>query len=104
MNANGSARAVPERHRWLRAVETRIDGQVVEVPAGMHGLVDRLRVGQPASVRAGGRFFAARVAGLSGREEPALLEFIARPVVALRPGTIAAAAVDGLSTLEAACG
>jgi hypothetical protein len=55
---------------------------------------DRLRIGQPASVRAGGRLFAARLAGLSGRAEPALLEFIARPVVALRPGTIAAAAVD----------
>jgi multidrug resistance efflux pump len=54
---------------------------------------DRLRIGQRASVRAGGRLFAARVAGLIGPEEPALLDFIARPVVALRPGMIAATAV-----------
>ncbi len=54
---------------------------------------DRLRVGQSASVSAGGRVFAARVSGLVGPEEPALLEFIARPVMALRPGMIAKAAV-----------
>jgi len=54
---------------------------------------ERLRVGQPASVSAGGRAFAARVAGLVGPEEPALLEFIARPVRVLRPGMIVAAAV-----------
>jgi len=54
---------------------------------------DRLRLGQSASVTAGGRLFAARVSGLVAPDEPALLEFIARPVVALRPEMIAVAAV-----------
>ncbi len=54
---------------------------------------ERLRVGQSASVSAGGGVFAARVSGLVGPEEPALLEFIARPVMALRPGMSAKAAV-----------
>jgi hypothetical protein len=39
------------------------------------------------------QIIAARVAGVVGPEEPALLEFIARPVEALRPGMIAATAV-----------
>jgi multidrug resistance efflux pump len=55
---------------------------------------DRLHLGQPASVTAGGRLFAARVSGLVAPDEPALLEFIARPVVALRPGMMAVAAVS----------
>jgi multidrug resistance efflux pump len=53
----------------------------------------RLRVGQHASVRAGGRTFTARLAGLVSPEEPALLEFVPRPAAALRPGMIAATAV-----------
>jgi multidrug resistance efflux pump len=58
---------------------------------------DRLRAGQSASVSAGGRLFAATVAGLNGPEEPALLEFIARPVTALRPGMMVAVAVAAAS-------
>lgn len=54
----------------------------------------RLRVGQRATVRAGGRLLAAKVTALVGPRDPALLEFIARPVMALRPGMLAAVAVD----------
>jgi multidrug resistance efflux pump len=54
---------------------------------------DRLRVGQLARVGVAGDFFAARLTGLIGPEEPALLEFVARPAVALRPGMVAAAIV-----------
>ncbi len=53
----------------------------------------RLRVGQRATVRAGGRLLAAKVTALVGPQDPALLEFIARPVMALRPGALATVAV-----------
>jgi multidrug resistance efflux pump len=53
----------------------------------------RLNVGQRATVSAGGRLLAAKVTALVGPRDPALLEFIARPVMALRPGMLAAVAV-----------
>jgi multidrug resistance efflux pump len=53
----------------------------------------RLRLGQSATVSAGGRLYAARISGLIGPEEPVLFEFIARPVVAVRPGMPAAVSV-----------
>ncbi len=53
----------------------------------------RLSVGQRATVRAGGRLLAAKVTALVGPRDPALLEFIARPVMALRPGMLAGVAV-----------
>lgn len=54
---------------------------------------DRLRVGQAASIRAGLHLLAARVAGLVSAEEPALVEFVVRPLVPLRPGMTVATAV-----------
>jgi multidrug resistance efflux pump len=53
----------------------------------------RVRVGQTATVSAGGRWFAARVAGLAGPDEPALLDFVVPPETALRPGLVATAVV-----------
>jgi multidrug resistance efflux pump len=53
----------------------------------------RLRVGQPATVSVSGHLFPARVCGLVGPNEPALLDFAERPSVALHPGTLALASV-----------
>jgi len=53
----------------------------------------RLRLGLPATVSAGARLHAARISGLTSPTEPALLEFIARPIASLQPGMLAAVSV-----------
>ncbi|HWE25443.1 MAG TPA: HlyD family efflux transporter periplasmic adaptor subunit [Myxococcales bacterium] len=53
---------------------------------------ERLRLGQSALVRSGGRLFAAKVCALGPDDLIALLDFVLRPV-ALRPGMIASAVV-----------
>jgi multidrug resistance efflux pump len=53
----------------------------------------RLYIGQPATVSAGGRLFPARISGLVGADEPALLDLDERPGATLRPGTLASASV-----------
>jgi multidrug resistance efflux pump len=53
MNANGSAHPVPVRRPWLSAVEARIDGQIVEVTASIHGQVDRVLIAEDQLVEKG---------------------------------------------------
>ena len=52
----------------------------------------RLRIGQSAVVRAGGRMLAAKVCALSAGDLTAVLDFVPRPVT-LQPGLIASAVV-----------
>ena len=54
----------------------------------------RLRLGQQATVRAGGHIVFARVDGIVTQADPVLLEFIGRPDVALRPGMTAEVAIE----------
>jgi len=53
---------------------------------------ERLRIGQSAAVRAGGRLLAAKVCALSAGDLTAVLDFVLRPI-ALQPGLIASAVV-----------
>ena len=54
-----------------------------------------LRLGQHATVRAGGHFVFARVAGIVAQPDPVLLDFVGRrPDVALRPGMAADVTVE----------
>ena len=54
-----------------------------------------LRLGQRATVRAGGHFVFARVAGIVAQPDPVLLDFVGRrPDVALRPGMAADVSVE----------
>ena len=53
-----------------------------------------LRLGQHATVRAGGHLVSARVEGLVAQVDPVLLEFVGRPDVALRPGMTAEVTVE----------
>jgi multidrug resistance efflux pump len=57
----------------------------------------RLRVGLAASVRVGSAVRIARITTLASPDEPALLEFIARPVGELLPGASASVAVAALA-------
>jgi len=53
------------------------------------------RLGQHASVRAGGHLLSARVEGIVAQSDPVLLEFVGRrPDVALRPGMAADVIVE----------
>ena len=53
-----------------------------------------LRLGQHATVRAGGHFLSARVEGIVAQQDPVLLEFVGPPEVALRPGMTAEVTVE----------
>jgi multidrug resistance efflux pump len=53
----------------------------------------RLRLGQPATVRAGGQQFEANVVGFVGPADPVFLEFDDPAVRMLRPGMIASVSV-----------
>jgi multidrug resistance efflux pump len=53
MSASEFARPFSFRQGWLKAVEARIDGQVVEVPAGKHELVDRVLIAEGQLVKKG---------------------------------------------------
>jgi multidrug resistance efflux pump len=44
MNANAFARAIPSRPDVVSAVEARVDGEIVQVRADMHGVVERVLV------------------------------------------------------------
>jgi multidrug resistance efflux pump len=54
----------------------------------------RLRLGQHATVRAGGHLVSARVDGIVAQVDPVLFEFIGRPDLALRPGMRAEVTVE----------
>jgi len=74
MNANRSARPISSCPLWLRAVETRIDGQVVEVTASMYGRVERVLITENQLVEKGDLLVEFDHRELDGRVEAAAAE------------------------------
>src|SRR3989475_10127740 len=74
MNANRSARPISACPLWPRAVEARIDGQVVEVPASMYGRVERVLITENQLVEKGDLLVEFDHRELDGRAEAAAAE------------------------------